>query len=38
MSAGERGRAALPYAAVMAIMACLAYGAAYALFVRYDVR
>ena len=38
MTAAERGRAALPYAAVMAVMACLAYGAAYALFVRYDVR
>jgi len=38
MSAGERGRAALPYAAVMAAMACLAYAAAYGLFIRYDVR
>jgi|WetSurMetagenome_2_1015567.scaffolds.fasta_scaffold09852_4 ABC-type transport system involved in multi-copper enzyme maturation permease subunit len=38
MSAGERGRAALPYAAVIAIMACFAYGAAYARFIKYDVR
>ena len=38
MSAGERARTALPYAAVMAFMACLAYGAAYARFIKYDVR
>ena len=38
MTAGDRAKAALPYAAIMAIMACLAYGATYALFVRYDVR
>lgn len=38
MSASERAKAALPYAAIMAIMACLAYGAAYGLFIRYDVR
>jgi hypothetical protein len=38
MSAGDRAKAALPYATIMAFMACLAYGAAFGLFVRYDVR
>jgi len=38
MSAGERARTALPYAAIMAVMACLAYGAAYGRFIKYDVR
>ena len=38
MTAGDRAKAALPYAALMAIMACLVYGGAYARFTRYDVR
>ena len=38
MRFSDRFRSAAPYAAIMAALACLGFGLAYARFIRYDVR